>query len=72
MRSKNFKFTVADLARITGRTRQAIYNDKVRGVFDPNDLVSVVEYLSGTKYRDWKRAVKLDLRPQKSPPIKKG
>ena len=67
MRSKNFKFTVGDIARVTGRTRQAVYNDRVRGVFDPEDLISMVEYLSGTKYKDWERSIKLDLNPKRSP-----
>lgn len=44
-RRKRFSFTYADLARATGRSETAVRILASRGAFDPEDLVSVVEFV---------------------------
>jgi hypothetical protein len=43
---ESFTFTYDDIARITGKRRNAVYQAVTRGSFDPTDLKSVFFYLA--------------------------
>ena len=45
MRYKQYKYTVSDVARLVGKTADAVRHDVSRGIVDLSDLRSVGRYL---------------------------
>lgn len=43
---RKYCFTLKDIARAKGKSLSTVRNDKYRGRFDPDDIKSVVEYVS--------------------------
>ena len=52
--SRQYKYTLADLALLCDVSRSMIYNDMREGLFDPYDLLSVTTYV---QWRNLKKLV---------------
>ena len=50
MHYRQYRFTNEDLAEVTGKSVEAIRQDIYRGKLDPNDLLSVLKYVSKYVY----------------------